>query len=272
MAKRDDRTGRSRGITVVTCTKRPGNIDTIFRNFKRQTIVPKELIIVLNNDTLDIRTYQQRAEAYENVSVFQLSQNTSLGLCLNFAIAKARYPYIAKLDDDDYYARDYLHESVTALRENKADVVGKHAHYLYLTGKKLLVIRFSKGENRFVKSVCGATLVARKAVFDKVRFRDLWVGEDDRFCEDCRRNRFRIYSTSRYNFVAIRQQDTDTHTWKITARRLLSLPSVEIVARTKNYRRLVRWPEPDHSEQQDVPPGDEAQSHEAEVEVTDKKE
>ncbi|CAM3846806.1 glycosyltransferase [Alicyclobacillus pomorum] len=267
MAQRDDRTRRFRGITVVTCTKRPGNIDTILRNFKRQTVDPKELIVVLNNDALDIRMYQQRAEAYENVSVFQLSEDTSLGLCLNFAITKARYPYIAKLDDDDYYARDYLHESVMALRENKADVVGKHAHYLYLTGKKLLVIRFPKGEHRFVKSVSGATLVARKAVFNKVRFRDLWVGEDDRFCEDCRRKGFRIYSTSRYNFVGIRQKDTDTHTWKITARRLLSLPSVEIVARTKNYRRLVRWPEPDQAEQVDASPGNEAPSGQGEVDV-----
>jgi glycosyltransferase involved in cell wall biosynthesis len=272
MAKRDDRANRFRGITVVTCTKRPGNIDTIFRNFKRQTIDPKELIIVLNNDELDIRTYQRRAKSYENVSVIQLSEKTSLGKCLNFAIARARYPYIAKLDDDDYYAPEYLHESVMALRETKADVVGKHAHHLYLTGKRLLVIRFPKGEHRFVKSVSGATLVARKAVFNKVQFRDLRVGEDDRFCEDCKRKGFRIYSTSRYNFVGIRQKDIDTHTWKISARRLLSLPSVEVVARTKNYRRLVRWPQPEPSDLVDVSPENEVQSDDVEVEVAEGKE
>lgn len=44
------------------------------------------------------------AKKLRNIHVYRAPQHHSLGACLNHAVKKAKYSYIAKFDDDDYYA------------------------------------------------------------------------------------------------------------------------------------------------------------------------
>jgi hypothetical protein len=108
-----------------------------------------------------------------------------LGKCLNFGISKARYPFVAKFDDDDYYAPNYLVSALRALHRRKADVVGKRSYFMYIEGKNTLMLRRPNHENRFVKYVAGATILAKRKVFGKVKFSDRNYGEDMKFCQDC---------------------------------------------------------------------------------------
>ncbi|WP_220701169.1 MULTISPECIES: hypothetical protein [unclassified Paenibacillus] len=127
-----------------------------------------------------------------------------------------------------------------ALKKTNADVVGKRAHFMYLEGKKLLILRNPQAENRFVKTVAGATLVIRKRVFQKgVRFSNRSLGEDVVFCRDSVAKGFKIYSTGKYNFVAIRRKLSKGHTWTVTDNRLLSGKGVQFIRKVKNFKQYV---------------------------------
>lgn len=131
------------GVSVITCTHHPNFMRNVFNNYKRQVLPAKELIIVLNNDRMSLAQWRKKARKYNKVSVYKLPQKTSLGRCLNFAVAKSRYPYIAKFDHDDYYGPRYLTDALKAFQKTGADIVGKRSHYTYITDKKLLIIRYS---------------------------------------------------------------------------------------------------------------------------------
>ncbi|MFC4078387.1 glycosyltransferase [Salinithrix halophila] len=229
------------GVSIIVCTKRPQCIDRIFNNYRRQAYKEKELIIVLNHNRMDFAPYRLRAKDYQKVRVYQLPEVASLGACLNFGVGKAQYPLVAKFDDDDYYSSYYLLEAVRAMSETGADVVGKRTMYVYLREKKLLLIRRPGIENRFSQVVAGATLVAKQEVFRKVRFPDSTLGECLSFLRGCRKKGFKIYSTSRYNFVAYRRQDHKSHTWQIPYPVLIRQYS-RIVSFTRNYKKWADKP------------------------------
>jgi glycosyltransferase involved in cell wall biosynthesis len=227
------------GVSIITCSKRPECIDNLLKNYLRQRVTPKELIIVVNKDGAVKKKYEEKAKTCEDVFVYQLPAAVSLGSCLNFAVGKARYPLIAKFDDDDYYGPNYLKHCIRALRKTGADVVGKRAHFLYLQGVRTLLLRFPKAENRFVRSVAGATLVVRKRVFRKVSFPDRTVGEDVHFCRACVAKGFKIYSGERYDFVGIRRKHLKSHTWKASYRHLLSLNNAIVMPNVQSVRKFV---------------------------------
>jgi glycosyltransferase involved in cell wall biosynthesis len=95
------------GVSVITCTMRPNQIHNIFRNFVNQMFRKKELIIILNRKNMSLPQWLQVAKKFNNVRIYKIPGAT-LGACLNFGITKARYSFIAKFDDDDYYASKYL--------------------------------------------------------------------------------------------------------------------------------------------------------------------
>ncbi|WP_152394452.1 glycosyltransferase family 2 protein [Paenibacillus guangzhouensis] len=229
---------KKKGISIITCTKRPHHLKNIFKNFNRQRWVNKELIIILNNDKLDIKAYRKMAQGYSNVSVYQLSENTSLGACLNYAVRQSKYRTIAKFDDDDYYAPSYLTGSMLAMKKSGADIVGKRACYTWLKGNRKLILRFPSYERRYVSILPGATLVFKKKVFKKVKFPNRSIGEDDKFCQDSRARGYRVYSASKYNFAAIREKNSLGHTWVISDRQLLSA-DVKVIRGVRNYKKYV---------------------------------
>jgi cellulose synthase/poly-beta-1,6-N-acetylglucosamine synthase-like glycosyltransferase len=212
---------RWNGVSIITCTNRQNFANNIFKNYNRQIYPKKELVIILNDDKMNIDDYKKMAEKYEHVQVFQLPEKLSLGDCLNFAVEKTNYPYIAKFDDDNYYAPYYLADNMLTLIRTNADVVGKRAHYMYLKGSKMLILRSYKAANRYVSTLPGATLVFKRAVFRNVRFPNQTVGEDTKFCLNCKAKGYKIYSGGKYNFLSIRRKNSKDHTWIISDQKLL---------------------------------------------------
>ncbi|WHY78266.1 glycosyltransferase [Neobacillus sp. WH10] len=201
------------GISIIACTNKIGLIDNIFSNFENQIWEDKELIIILNNDLLNLEDSLKKAEKYKCTTVYQLPQRFSLGKCLNFGVDQAKYDYIAKFDDDDYYGPSYLSEAMSAFKRTNAHVVGKRTAFMYSLNSKQLRLLVPRNEERWVKQVRGGTIIAKKEVFSKVRFPNRSLAEDVFFLSACRKAGFKIFSTSRYNYSYIRRGD-GTHTWK----------------------------------------------------------
>lgn len=227
---------RRYGVSIVTCTNRPEFFTNLLENYQNQRYKRKELIIVLNNDSMNLNEYRQKVASYSDVSVYQVPENMSLGRCLNHGIAYAKLPLIAKFDDDDYYSPYYLLEQVKALVRKRSDVVGKHACLVYIAAKKKLIIRSPSEKNKFLTFVQGGTILFRKRVFEKVRFANRTVGEDVKFLSSCREKGFKVYATSPYNYVYIRRKNKESHTWRAKDR--FYLVGSKLVAKTKHFREL----------------------------------
>lgn len=216
---------------------RPELLPNLIDNYARQRYKGKELIILINHDSRELDEYYRAARYDPSIRIAALPKETSLGACLNYAADLARYEVIAKFDDDDYYAPNYLAESVDTMLRTNADIVGKRAHYMYLSGRGLLLLRYRRTENRPARHVQGATLLFKRRVLSRVRFRDVSRGECVRFCADARASGYSIYAGSRFNFAAIRQSDRMAHTWRVRDRELLS-QKVRTMKMT-DFRRFV---------------------------------
>ena len=222
------------GVSIITSTNNPRFFNNILRNYRRQRYRKKELIIILNKNSMKLGEYRKKIRRYKNVSVYKRPQHTSLGRCLNFGIAKAKFPLVAKFDHDDFFSRYYLKEQTKALIRYKAPIVGKRAYFIYLSARKKLIIRFPKKHHRFVHYVQGGTILFKKRI--NVRFSNRSLGEDVIFMRDCRKKGYKAFATSPYNYVYVRRKDRKSHTWKVHDRQLMR--GSKVIAVTKKYRLL----------------------------------
>lgn len=175
------------GVTIIVCTNRPQFFDNILQNYNRQRYKGKELIIILNHDSMNLQLYRNRVRKHANVTVYQVPERISLGQSLNAGITRARFSLIAKFDDDDYYSPYYLKEQVNGLKRTKSDIVGKHSCLVYLGASKMLLVRSPKEKNKHVEFIQGGTLLFKREVLKKVRFTDRSIGEDVTFLRQCRK-------------------------------------------------------------------------------------
>ncbi|NOV02338.1 glycosyltransferase [Paenibacillus planticolens] len=228
----------TKGVSIIACTNNSKFINNIFRNYNNQIGVNKELIIIVNRDDVSLIPYRNKAKHLENVSIYRMPEKISLGNCLNFAIARAKYEYISKFDDDDYYAPNYLRRSMSVLIRKEVDVVWKSSVYVYLHSKKSLLLRNSNRGDRLVGFVAGGTIMFKKKVFNRVKFANISLGEDSRFLKKCRARGFKIYSTDKFNYVYIRRKNPKSHTMKVQDRYWLK--NSKLVKHTLNYKGLVR--------------------------------
>jgi len=224
------------GISVITCTNRPLNMNNVFENFCNQEYEKKELVIILNDNKMNIKEWVNKAKKInESIKIIQIDESYSLGYCLNQGINEATYDIIAKFDDDDYYGSKYLSETVKAFKY--ADVIGKSTTYVYFEASKTLAIRNPKKDNRYVYRIEGPTLLFKKKVFDTVKFADKSLGEDIQFCKDCTKNGYKIYSCDIHNYIYVRHGQKDKHAWNITDDLYIKL--CKIIGKTDNYKSFV---------------------------------
>lgn len=230
--------GISAGVSVVTVTHRPTFMFKVYENFLRQTYSPRELIIILNNNAMNLEYWQQQAPIHESIRIFQLEEGVSLGECYNYAVTQARFPYIAKFDDDDYYAPGFLSTGIRTFDRVNAHIVGKSCRYIYFESSSTLGLHEPYPEYSYVTYVPGATMIIKREVFDKVKFPDLNAGEDNAFQDECLKQGFLIYATDRFDYVTIRRQDKDTHTFKLDDQTYMSFCK-ELIP-TKDFRPLIK--------------------------------
>lgn len=222
-------------VSIITCTIREENINNVFKNYKQQSWKDKELIIILNKDSMDINKWIKKAKKYRNVQIYQLHETAALGDCLNFGIMKSNYDIIAKFDDDDYYGPDYIKSSMDAFKNKDISIIGKSSLYIYFKNKKAL-IHVAGNENSITDTVAGATLMFRKDVFQQVQFEKVNRAEDYFFIKQCKEKGFNVYSTDRFHFAVIRH-DSEKHTWKIAENELMEWG--DIIAYTEDFQSLV---------------------------------
>ncbi|NIK77612.1 glycosyltransferase involved in cell wall biosynthesis [Paenibacillus castaneae] len=226
------------GVTIITSTIRPKLVEQVFNNYARQKWKSKELIIIINKNDIQMKRYEQKAKQYQNVRIYRMDEQKNLGECLNFGVSQAKYDYIAKFDDDDYYSPNYILESMHLFTHSKADVVGKRTCYFYFPHRSTLLLRrTSVPPYSPCVRIAGGTIMFHKRVFHHVRFStQVYQGSDVRFVNACLKKGYHVYTTSSYNFVGIRRANRKSHTWKVSDKKLLSTKNAKII-HTTNFKK-----------------------------------
>lgn len=232
-------------VSVIACTIRDTMIENVFNNFDSQLWQEKELIIILNKDNMNRSMWEEKAKGYDNITVFQLPEEKTLGDCLNFGIEKSKFDIVAKFDDDDYYSPFYLSEAMKVFNTTDAQLVGKGVSFMYFENENLLTLYIYKDgkENHAGKSFLkGGTLMFRKNLYPEIKFPSRkgsgpnGTGTDRFFLRTCKRRNIKIYTTSRYNYVYIRRAKKD-HTYR-KSNRILKNRSI-VIEKTSNFKHLV---------------------------------
>jgi cellulose synthase/poly-beta-1,6-N-acetylglucosamine synthase-like glycosyltransferase len=211
-------------ISVVACTNREDYVNNIIVNFQKQTLTEKELILILNSSSMNLNRIEYvLGELAINCQILQFPNELSLGECLNKGVGKAKYDFIAKMDDDDYYGSKFLKEANEAMIGTKSDIVGKSTFYIYFKQNQEVRLYNPNHENHWILNngqsynkssnfLSGATMVFRKEIFKKVTFPAINQGEDSSFQRLCFENRMKMYSLSKEHYVYIRYDTPQHHT------------------------------------------------------------
>lgn len=219
-------------ITVITCTFRNHSMKNIFDNYNNQIFEKKELIIVLNDDNMDIKKWKQEAKKYSNVTIYQLPSRITLGMCMNYAVKRANYNYIAKFDDDDYYAPYYLTEAIEVFNQSDVDIVGKRTVYVYMDSSQSLMLR----PKPQMKNVRDATLVFKKKVWQQIPFKPRNQKSFWEFQNKARMRGFKIGTSSKYNYTYIRRSPEE-HTFNIDQEKFLG--KCEFVKNSEDFKSYI---------------------------------
>jgi len=228
-------------VSIITCTIRQECMENVFANYAQQTWQDKELIVILNKDSMDIDQWIMKAKNYPNVQIYQLHEKATLGDCLNFGVLNSNYDVIAKFDDDDYYGPEYITHSMAAFEDKTISITGKNSYYIYFKNRQAL-IHVTGNENSLTDTVAGATLMFRKDVFYYVRFEKVNRAEDYFFIDQSKKAGFTVYSTDHYDFAVIRN-NTENHTWKISDEDLMGWG--ELITTSTDFESIVSNREPD---------------------------
>ncbi|MGJ3510060.1 glycosyltransferase family protein [Enemella sp. A6] len=216
-------------VSAVIPTMRPDQLANVWQFLHRQSHPEVQLVLVTHGfepgrDQLD---ELQGRWPLDNVEVLPADSALLLGDLMNMGVEASSGRFVAKMDDDNYYAEHYLGDLVRAFRWTDAQVVGKWAHYVHIGddfGPTLL--RFADSEHRYVRLVQGGTILTPREVAEEVRFEQVPRRVDTTFLDKIHARGGRVYSSDRFNFISTRTSDATGHTWGVSTAHLLSHSSI----------------------------------------------
>ncbi|MFC7375400.1 glycosyltransferase [Brachybacterium sp. GCM10030268] len=223
-------------VSVLAASNRPDQIEHVVEQVADQRDVDVQLLVVTHGFKVPAGFSDRvRDLGIDDLVVLDAPEAWTLGTCLNAAIESADGEVCAKMDDDDIYGPFYLHDLLQARAYSRADVVGKHAHYMHLAGPDTTLLRFPWMEHRFTDRVMGPTITAGRDVFAAHPFADVSRGEDTGFLERVVADGGRIYSSDRFNFTQMRRGQAGAHAWSASDRELLSTADVAWFGRNDQH-------------------------------------
>jgi hypothetical protein len=214
------------------------------RCFLRRTYANAELIVIDDGD----RPVGPLCRDVPGVRYLRLTRPTPLGTKMNLAIAEARGEFIQRLDDDDYYAPQFLATSVrhAPQQQRETTVVARCCFLLIMRGHPTV---YHSGHGW----QAGGSLFFHQASWRRKPFRDVEMSEDSHFLRDLQPHIVRVCAAEEYIVV---RHGSNTWNWGIAdgvrmrveeyfaGRRPAPLPLEQLVPEpdAANYRRLLGWP------------------------------
>jgi glycosyltransferase involved in cell wall biosynthesis len=172
-------------LPLISCIMPTANreifIPDSIQYFLKQDYNNKELIIVDDG----INSVEQLIPQHDSIKYFSLNNNIkrTTGEKRNLACEKTSGEIIVHLDDDDWYATNWITESVIALQENNASICGLAELYFRSPAlNKCWKYTYPSTDKPWV---AGATMCYKKDLWRKHPFKNMLVGEDNDFVWNC---------------------------------------------------------------------------------------
>ena len=201
---------------VLTTRDRPGLLSVALACFRQQTYSNRELIIVDDGAAAPVS-----ADAAADVGgrLLRVPADTPLGAKLNAGIQRARGTLCHRMDDDDWYAPDFLERMVDAWLTQRRPVCRPALAYL----QPYLVFDLAEWTIRRAPRTLavGATLVFAREDWAESPFRAVRRDDDAWFISDQnRRGRVIVPVDAIETFLSVRHGATANnrgHTWTAQA-------------------------------------------------------
>lgn len=206
-------------VSIVMSTRRQNFVDRIVENLSRQRGVRFDLHFALSEEWTDenIGKLHSILEANSFARRINVSRHTNaelLGDKLNNLISQTRGDFVSKFDDDDFYFENYLSDIIASFELGDFDIVGKHSHPIYMESDDCLIWKAPHKRSVENDHVSGATITARRSLFNSFSFPSRRQGEDTNFLASIKAAGGRIYSSDEFNFIQYRAASADQHTWR----------------------------------------------------------
>src|SRR5699024_144316 len=159
-------------ISVITSTNRKHNLKDYFQQLINQKYINLQVILITHGFKLsDKEILKYHKDIHElDLKIIHVTDDQPFEYCLNKAISKIKYPYVAKMDDDDFYFEHYLIDSWIAARYTDADLVGKFSTYTFFQGSILTISKHKNTRRKYHPFVMGATFFAKSELMKKYMF------------------------------------------------------------------------------------------------------
>jgi glycosyltransferase involved in cell wall biosynthesis len=160
---------------IIPTLNRPRSLQISLKSIKNQTTKPKEVIVVDNNKlkinrSIIINFNKKYKTNYRYIS-FLSSQNAPSAR--NYASTKTNCKFLAFLDDDDYWKKNYLEEFNKINENKKSDLYITEYHVVNEFKKKLFDFNI---KTNFYKNdlylwnpgIISSNIIIRKKIFDQI--------------------------------------------------------------------------------------------------------
>jgi hypothetical protein len=155
-------------VSVLLATRRPEMLEHALTQVRRQRGVSElELVLAPHGFEPDPATVRDLVGPEVTLQVVPQAESVVFGDVLNAAAAAARAPVVLKMDDDDWYAPDFVADLLLARTYSAADLVGTADEFYYLAERDLTVQRRHPGEF-YTQWVAGGTLMLDRALLLEV--------------------------------------------------------------------------------------------------------
>ncbi len=201
-------------VSVLLPTVRPQSVSTILANARRQH-EPHQLVLGTHGFDLTKDAERELRDVVGDLIVVPVERSVSLGAMLNILVNSAEGDVLSKMDDDDFYGKNYLRDLVNIRMVSQADIVGKAAAYIYFQGLNATALSYGAHEHRFTDFVRGATLTGSRDLFKEIAFADAHRSEDSDFLARVIRDGGSVYAADRFNFYINRIAAPGHHTWDV---------------------------------------------------------
>jgi hypothetical protein len=198
-------------VSVVLATRRPEMLAFALRQVRRQQGVDLQLVLASHGFEPDPGVVREHGP--ERVVVRPQASDVLFGDVLNAGVEAADGDLVLKMDDDDWYGRDFVADLLLARAYSGAEMVGTPAEFHYLVEKDVTVRRGHKAE-LYAPFVAGGTMLVERGLLREVGgFRSVRRFVDAQLIAAVQRAGAATYRTHGLGYLL--RRNASGHTWQV---------------------------------------------------------
>ena len=172
--------------------KKKEKIDIVLPNYNSQDFIAEtvnsvidqsylnwRLIIVDDNSNKKTKSILKKFSKNRKIKVYWLKKNQGAGFCRNYALKKAKSPYITFIDSDDIWKKNKLKNQINFMLRNKYSF--SYTYYETFGDKKKFVTPPKSFEySSFIHntSIATSTMMVKRNVIANIKFSKTKICED----------------------------------------------------------------------------------------------